>query len=270
MASKAAAPTSDSEDHNAQEAPTAGLRRTVDDMRNRLGIALIVTGLILSLGVGLGLWFVGDGFKARALTGVTSTGSAVLAATADTAAWSITITARDPEPAQAAQRVAAALPKVRTYFVAAGMTPDQFTVGSLNTYTMDDGNGSQRTEASLSFSVRSPDVQMIADLNAKVMELLAVVPNVNVNTNQPQYFLSTLDALRPQVQEAAVKDAATRAQVMADALNVKLGKPLSIRANSITVTAPDVIEGDFGGYDLSTIAKTVRAVVSVTFEVEAK
>lgn len=239
-------------------------------MRNRLGIALVVTGLIMSLGVGVGLWFVGDGFKARAVTGVSSTGSAVIAATADTAAWSLTITARDQDSAQAAQRVAAALPKVRKYFVAAGMTADQFTVGSLNTWTSDDGNGSQQTEASLSFSVRTTDVQKIASLNAKVMDLLAVIPNVNVNTNQPQYYLSNLDALRPQVQEAAVSDAASRAKVMADALGVKLGKPLSIKANSITVTAPDVIEGDYGGYDLSTIAKTVRAVVSVTFEVESK
>ena len=239
-------------------------------MKNRLGIALIATGLIMSVGVGLGLWFVGDGFRARAVTGVSSTGSAVLAATADTAVWSISITARDVDSARAAQRVAASLPKVRKYFVSAGMTADQFTVGSLNTYTVDTGNGAQQTEASLSFSVRTSDVQKIAGLNAKVMDLLAVIPDVNVTTNQPQYFLSNLDALRPKVQEAAVKDAAARAQTMADALGVRLGKPLSIRANSITVTAPDVIEGDFGGYDLSTIAKTVRAVVSVTFEVLAK
>lgn len=239
-------------------------------MRNRLGIALVITGLIMSLGVGLGLWFVGDGFRARAITGVTSTGSAVMSATADTAVWSLTITARDADSAKAAKRVAAALPKVRTYFVSAGMTADQFTVGSLNTWTMDDGNGAQRTEASLSFSVRTPDVQKIATLNASVMNLLSVVPDVNVNTNTPQYYLSNLDALRPQVQESAVKDARTRAEVMAAALDVKLGKPLSIRASSITVTAPDVIEGEYGGYDLSTIAKTVRAVVSVTFEVQSK
>jgi hypothetical protein len=102
------------------------------------------------------------------------------------------------------------------------------------------------------------------------MDLLSVVPDVNMNTNTPQYYLSNLDALRPQVQESAVKDARTRAEVMAAALDVKLGKPLSIRASSITVTAPDVIEGEYGGYDLSTIAKTVRAVVSVTFEVQSK
>jgi hypothetical protein len=182
--------------------------------------------------------------------------------------WSLTISARDEDAAKAVKKVAAALPNVRNYFIAAGMTAEQFTVGSLNSWSMDDGV-TQRTEASLSFSVRTNDVHKIAGLNAQVMDLLAVVPSVNVNTNAPQYFLSNLDALRPQVQQAAVQDAATRAQVMADALAVQLGKPLSIRANSITVTAPDVIEGDYGGYDLSTIAKTVRAVVSVTFEVES-
>lgn len=239
-------------------------------MRNRLGIALIITGLVLSLGVGVGLWFVGDGFRARTLTGVTSTGSAVLNATADTAVWSITLTAREADASAAAKRVAAALPKVRAYFTSAGLGEQQFTVGSLNTYSMDDGSGLQRTEASLSFSVRSTDVQQIATLNAKVMDLLAVVPNVNVNTNQPQYYLSTLDTLRPKAQEAAVRDAEARAQVMAQALGVSLGKPIAIRSSTISVTSPDVIEGDYGGYDLSTIDKRVRAVVSVTFEVGAK
>lgn len=237
-------------------------------MRNRLGIALVITGLVMSLGVGLGLWFVGDGFRAaRSTTGVTSTGSAVVAATADTAVWSLTITARDDNSADAAQRVAAALPRVQAYFEKAGMTTDQFTVGSLNTYAYDDGNGRTQAEASLAFSVRSDQVRVIAGLNANVMKLLAVVPNVNVNTNAPQYYLSKLDALRPQVQESAVKDARARALVMASALGVDIGNPVTIRTSSITVTPPDVIEGEYGGYDLSTIEKSVRAVVSVTFEV---
>jgi len=235
----------------------------------KLGIALIVTGLIMSLGVGLGLWFVGDGFRARAVTGVTSTGSAVRPATADVAVWSISIAARDAAPTKAAVKVAAALPKVRQYFLDAGVTAEQITVGSLSTYTTEDGSG-QRTEASLSLRVRSSDVQKIAELNAEVTGLLAAVPGVSISTGSPEYFVSNLDSIRPWVQQAAALDAELRAKVMAEALGVTLGRPLSIRASSITVTAPDVIEGDYGGYDLSTIAKTVRAVVSVTFEVQAK
>lgn len=235
-------------------------------MRIRLGFAFIVTGLVISLGVGIGLWFVGDGFRARTITGVTSTGSAVLKATADTAIWSITISGRGDAPAAAARVVATALPRVQRYFTDAGLSADQFTVGSLNSYTIDKGNGTSGAEASLSFSVRTTDVQRMADLNAHVTDLMAAVPNVNLNTNQPQYYLSTLDSLRPKVQQAAVEDAKTRATAMANALHARIGDPISIRTSSITVTAPDVIEGDAGGYDLTTIAKTVRAVVSVTFE----
>lgn len=198
---------------------------------------------------------------------MTSTGSAVLEATADTAVWSLTLTARDSNAATAAKRVASALPKVREYFVNAGVSEAQFTVGSLNSWSANE-NGQQFTEASLSFTVRSKDVQQIAGLNAKVMELLAVVPNVNINTSPPSYYISTLDKLRPKVQEAAVKDAHERALVMAEALDVTLGNPIVIKSSSITVTPPDVIEGEAGGYDLSTIDKRVRAVVSVTFEVQ--
>lgn len=236
-------------------------------MKVRLGIPLVIGSLLLAAGVGAGLWFVGDGFRTRTLTGVTSTGSAVLEATADTAVWSLTLTARDSNAATAAKRVASALPKVREYFVNAGVSEAQFTVGSLNSWSANE-NGQQFTEASLSFTVRSKDVQQIAGLNAKVMELLAVVPNVNINTSPPSYYISTLDKLRPKVQEAAVKDAHERALVMAEALDVTLGNPIVIKSSSITVTPPDVIEGEAGGYDLSTIDKRVRAVVSVTFEVQ--
>lgn len=235
-------------------------------MKNRIGIPVIVGALLLAAGVGVGLWFVGDGFRTRTLTGVTSTGSAVLEATADTAVWSLTLTARDTTAADAAKRVANALPKVRAYFVEAGLSEAQFTVGSLNSWSASE-NGQQFTEASLSFTVRSKTVQQIADLNAKVMDLLAIAPNVNINTSPPSYYISTLDELRPQVQEAAVTDAKQRAEVMAKALDVSLGKPIIIRSSSITVTPPDVIEGEAGGYDLSTIEKRVRAVVSVSFEV---
>ena len=235
-------------------------------MKVRIGIPLVIGSVLLAAGIGVGLWFVGDGFRTRTLTGVTSTGSAVLEAKADTAVWSLTLTARDTTAADAAKRVANALPKVRTYFTSNGVSADQFTVGSLNSWSASE-NGQQFTEASLSFTVRSKSVNQIADLNAKVMDLLAVVPNVNINTSPPSYYISTLDELRPKVQEAAVKDAQQRAKVMAKALGVTLGKPIVIKSSSITVTPPDVIEGEAGGYDLTTIDKRVRAVVSVSFEV---
>lgn len=235
-------------------------------MKVRIGIPLVIGSVLLAAGVGVGLWFVGDGFRTRTLTGVTSTGSAVLEAKADTAVWGLNLNARDTTAADAAKRVANALPKVRAYLTSNGVSADQFTVGSLNSWSASE-NGQQFTEASLSFTVRSKSVDQIANLNAKVMDLLAVVPNVNINTSPPSYYISTLDELRPKVQEAAVKDAQQRASVMAKALGVTLGKPIVIKSSSITVTPPDVIEGEAGGYDLSTIDKRVRAVVSVSFEV---
>lgn len=235
-------------------------------MKQRLGVSLVIGAILLAGGIGIGLWFVGDGFRARTVTGVTSTGSAVIEAKADTAIWAMTLTARDADAAKAAKSVAATLPKIRVYFTKAGVDASQLTVGSLYSWTNNE-SGNQMTEASISLSIRSTDVQQIATLNGQVMELLAVAPGININTNPPSYYVSTLDELRPQVQEAAVKDARNRAEVMAKALDTKLGDPIVIRSSSITVTPPDVIEGEAGGYDLTTIEKRVRAVVSVTFEV---
>lgn len=231
-------------------------------------IPLVLGAGIVAVATGIGLWHVGDGFAARTDQGVTSTGSAVITATADTGIWSVTIVASDASMTKAAARVVRALPALRSYFIDAGIEREQITVGSLGTYTTSSESGNPRAEANLSITVRSKTPQLIADLNGRVTELISLATDVNINTNPPSYFLSDLERLRPQVQELAVKDARNRAQVMAAALDVELGSPTAIRSGSITVTPPDSIEGEYGGYDLSTIEKHVRAVVSVTFDVD--
>jgi hypothetical protein len=119
--------------------------------------------------------------------------------------------------------------------------------------------------ASRDVTVRSKDVQLIARLSQGIGALLQT--GVNVNNYGPQYYISTLPTLRPQLLQDAMKDAQVRATALTKAVGGTIGAVLSVRSGPFQVTTPDsTMTSDAGAYDTTTIAKTVTATVSVTFK----
>ena len=91
---------------------------------------------------------------------------------------------------------------------------------------------------------------------------------VNVNNYGPQYYISTLPDLRPQLLEEAMLDAKTRAVAITKAVGGSVGAVQSVKSGVFQVTTPDsTMVSDGGAYDTSTIEKTVTSTVSVTFAV---
>jgi hypothetical protein len=87
-----------------------------------------------------------------------------------------------------------------------------------------------------------------------------------VTAFQPEYLISDLPALRPQLQAQAVEDALVRAEAMLAVVGGQVGTVRSIRSGPFQVSAPDTVDvSDYGMYDTSTIRKSVGATVSVTF-----
>lgn len=233
----------------------------------KLNVGLIFSALLLSLGFGSGLWFVGSAIDNRDEKGITALGSASISATADTAIWTLYLSESEPNVSASVASVMEELNSLRTYLIEGGVAESQITVSGLST-NQDYGQSGpiDSYTASLTVRIRSTDVQLISNLNRDIDKLLAT--GISLNTTSPEYYVSNLADLRPQVQEAAVKDARTRAKVMVEAIGGEIGDPIAISSGSVTVTPPDTIEGDYGGYDLTTIEKSIRAVVTVTFEVD--
>ena len=232
-------------------------------------VPVVAAALVLSLGVGLGLYSVGSALEGRNATGITATGSATIDATADSAAWGLTLNKQAPTVTKAVDTVLGSLNRLRNVLAKQGITADQLTIGGVSTNPVYGNNGPTGDfEANAFVRIRSKNVQQIADLNANVGPLLQQLTDVTVNTQAPEYYVSKLADLRPEVQKAAVRDAEKRASVMVEAIGGTLGSPLSIKAGSVTVTAPDAVEVEYAGYDLSTIKKSIRAVVTVTFNVQ--
>lgn len=253
--------------------PAALLPQTPDRPGHRgrlMALAVVLAALILGGAGGFGLLAVGDGLAQRASEGVTVTGSARLEVDADRAVWTIDAYEQAPDVATAVGRVDDAIDAVTAYLVAGGIDADRIELNGLSTNILylwtDQGMTSEISgySAFRNLRVRSDDVVLIDRLSRGFGELLTT--GIGVTAYQPEYLISDLQALRPQLQAAAVEDALTRAEAMLEVVGGEVGTIRSIRSGPFQVSAPDSVDvSDSGMYDTSTIRKSVGATVSVTF-----
>ena len=235
-------------------------------------ITVIAASLIMALAVGGGLVKVGAGFAARTDNGITVTGSAKTTATADNVVWTLNVALSRPLVADAVKKVGADVDAVSAYLTKGGIAADALTLGSVSTYGNEEwqnGNNTGRIlsyRASRDITVRTSDVQLVYKLSQGIGTLLE--SGVTVNNYGPQYYISTLSDLRPQLLEEAMKDAKTRAVAITKAVGGSVGSVQSVKSGVFQVTTPDsTMVSDSGAYDTSTIDKTVTSTVSVTFAV---
>ena len=235
-------------------------------------ITVIAASLIMALAVGGGLVKVGAGFAARTDNGITVTGSAKTTATADNVVWTLNVALSSPLVADAVRKVGADVDAVSAYLTKGGIPADALTLGAVSSYANEEwqnGNNTGRIlsyRASRDITVRTSDVQLVYKLSQGIGSLLQ--NGVNVNNYGPQYYISTLSDLRPQLLEDAMKDAKTRAVAITKAVGGSVGAVQSVKSGVFQVTTPDsTMVSDGGAYDTSTIEKTVTSTVSVTFAV---
>ena len=226
----------------------------------------------MALAVGGGLVKVGAGFAARTDNGITVTGSAKTTATADNVVWTLNVALSRPLVADAVKKVGADVDAVSAYLTKGGIAADALTLGSVSTYGNEEwqnGNNTGRIlsyRASRDITVRTSDVQLVYKLSQGIGTLLE--SGVTVNNYGPQYYISTLSDLRPQLLEEAMKDAKTRAVAITKAVGGSVGSVQSVKSGVFQVTTPDsTMVSDSGAYDTSTIDKTITSTVSVTFAV---
>jgi hypothetical protein len=245
---------------------------TLNSGEKSRSITVIAASLIMALAVGGGLVKVGAGFAARTDNGITVTGSAKTSATADNVVWTLNVALSRPLVADAVKKVGSDVDAVTDYLTKGGISKDSLILGSVSTFANEEwqnGNNTGRIlsyRASRDITVRTSDVQLVYTLSQGIGSLLQT--GVNVNNYGPQYYISTLPDLRPQLLEEAMLDAKTRAVAITKAVGGSVGAVQSVKSGVFQVTTPDsTMVSDGGAYDTSTIEKTVTSTVSVTFAV---
>jgi len=245
----------------------------MESKERRRFILAISVAVIIATALGGGLAKVGSGFAARNTNGITVTGSAKTSATADNVVWTLNVSLVRTSVAEAVTKVGSDVTTVTQYLTDGGVPAKEITLGSVSTYANEEwvnGNNTGRIlnyRASRDVVVRSKDVQMISKLSQGIGSILQ--KGISVNNYGPQYYLSTLPELRPQLLEEAMKDAKIRAIAITKAVGGKVGSVQSVKSGVFQVTTPDsTMTADTGAYDTSSIEKTVTSTVSVTFSVK--
>ena len=248
-----------------------GINNPQSAIERSKAITLIIVAVIMAIAVGGGLVKVGAGFASRSNTGITVTGSSKTEAVADNVVWTLSASQTSANVADAVKKVGTDVDALTNYLTKGGVPADALTLGPVSTYGNQEYSNGNYTGRILNYvanrdlTVRSKDVELISRLSQGIGALLQT--GVSVNNYGPQYYVSTLPDLRPQLLAEAMKDAQVRAKAITDAVGGGVGAVLSVKSGVIQVTTPDSTETtDVGAYDTSTIQKTVTATVSVTFK----
>jgi hypothetical protein len=235
-------------------------------------LTLIISAAIIALAMGLGLNQVGSGFASRSSEGISVTGSARVNATADKAVWTLNAEQVAPTISESVRKVEAATNAVTKYLTDGGVPSDSIELGSVSAYPQEEysnGNSTGRIlnyRGSRTITVRSEDVQLIKKLSNGIGALLQ--SGVSVTNYGPQFYISKLNELRPELLKQAMEDAQVRAKAIVEATGGEVGSVMSVRSGPFQVTSPDSVDISAGGYyDTSTIDKTITSTVTVMFKV---
>jgi hypothetical protein len=235
-------------------------------------ISTIAAALILAVGMGYGLSLVGTGLSARSGNAITVTGSAKTSAVADNAVWTLNVSEMSQQVSVAVGKVGTSVDALSKYLVKGGLSSDAIEIGGVTTYANNEyvnGNSTGRVvsyQANQNVTVRSKDVQLIKKLSNGMGSLLQT--GVNINNYGPQFYVSNLDKLRPQLLAEATVDAKERGLSITKAVDSELGPVLAVTSGPVQVTQPDSVDASAGGmYDTSSIEKSVSVTVSVSFKV---
>jgi hypothetical protein len=238
--------------------------------RGRFAFILFLSALIVAAGIGYSGIEIGKGLASRNGNAITVTGSAKTSATADNVVWQLTSNETALDAAGAVKKIDFDSNALTQYLTQGGIASTAISYGSVSTYPNDffnNGNDTGRVlnyRANQNITVRSSDVNLINKLSNGIGKLLQT--GVNINNSGPQYYVSTLASLRPQLLSEAMADAKVRAIAITKAVGGKVGSVISVTSGPVQVTAPDSTDTSAGGiYDTSSIPKTVTVTVSVSF-----
>jgi hypothetical protein len=202
---------------------------------------------------------------------VTVKGFAQRGVKSDLAIWSGSLTARSREMSRAYQEIEADLARVLAFLAEAGIPREQISVSPVSIQTRfrqgEQGyftNEVELYELGQTLTLASKDVARVESVSKEVTGLIR--DGVELASFPPGFHYTGLDDLKIEMLGAAAADARLRAGEIAEKTGAKLGG-LSWATQGVFQITPahsTEISGE-GMYDTSSIEKTVRAVVTVSF-----
>ena len=117
------------------------------------------------------------------------------------------------------------------------------------------------------FGITSGNVKLVQQAMQEASKLLAT--GVEVSISNPEFLVTDLDEIKLSVLAKATENGYSRAQLMAQNSGGKVGKLVEARQGVFQITEPNSTKvSSYGCYDTSTIAKDVKAVVTLEYIID--
>jgi len=192
----------------------------------------------------------------------------------DLIVWKGIFTVRGSQLTEAYALLDRDLSLVKEYLVSKGIAENEIVVSSIRTRTIYGRDAQGRPTDQVSgyeleqqVEVRSNQVEKIAAIARESTELIN--KGVHFQSLEPQYFYTKLSDLKIEMLAAATKDARQRAEQLALNSGSKLGSLRSASMGVLQITRAYSTEvSDYGIYDVTSLEKDIKAVVTVSFSID--
>ena len=236
------------------------------------GLGLVVASAVLALGA-VAAALVGGAAVARAkgpARTITVKGYSERPIESDQAIWSGNLVVRADELAAGYDKLEGDLARVRSYLREAGVPDERVSVSPVGIglrYEQTERGWTGVVEGydlNQQVTVTSSDVGAVERVSREITALIR--EGVELNSFPPQFFYTKLDDLKIEMLGAAAADARLRAEELAAKGGGEVGELVSSTQGVFQITPRFSTEISAGGmYDTSSIDKTIRAVVTVTY-----
>ncbi len=241
------------------------------------GFGMFCLGATLALGVTVGSQSLGRAianFKKEPAT-IQVKGVAEVNVVSDWGSWYGTVSARGSTLVEAFAKLEVDFAKLNALVRADGFLESEITPLEVNTstfYTQDkEGHNTNSIEGymlSQALLVRTSRVEAIRAISRKATDL--VRDGVQISSGSPTFIFGGLEATKMTLLEKATQNGLERATLLANGSNSGVGE-LTSASQGVFQIVPlgSTSVSDWGISDTSTIDKTVKAVVSLTYEIDS-
>ncbi len=240
------------------------------------GFGMFCLGATLALGVVLSSQSIGNAIVRIKMQDapIQVKGVAEIEVVSDRATWRGTVRARAKTLSQAFEILETGTNKLRAMLVAYEFKADEINACEVDTTIVFAKNSkAENTNVIESYvlsqgtTVRTMNVVSVRDLAFRATDLIK--EGVEIDSGAPSYYVSVLESIKLTLLEKATENGYERASLLARGSKSEVGGLISASQGVfqiVPVGSTDI--SDYGVSDTSTINKTVKAVVTLAYQIE--
>ncbi len=243
----------------------------MNDSNNKIGLFLL--GLTLALGLIISSLFVSSTMQKIKFSDhyITVKGFAEKKIISDFATWSCQYYSRSTDLVSAYTKLEKDRDMVIKYLQQNGISAEKMKISSVITTKQFQLNNEGKPTNTISgydlsqyITVSINDVKLISRLSTEITNLIK--DGIEIMSYQPQYFFTKINDMKVEMLGAATKDAKDRAEQLAENSGSKVGGLKGAQQGVFQITPVNSVDvSDYGTYDLTTIEKSIKAVVTIDF-----